>query len=170
MKVTELGRGGGKSERVTVQNTQHIVFVLVEMRHSGLMQLFLLSRCRTMCGVCTQIVWWKSHFWRDGTRFTNINPDFDRNSTSQQNVSPGGWERRAWPEPPIGLWFEYSAQAWQSVPLAASAAQHSPLRPGMGIVWVFSDTGAKPVLLKRYRCLNGAWTDISFFLNAQWGH
>jgi len=29
-------------------------------------------------------------------------------------------------------------------------------RLGMGIVWVFSDTGAKPVLLKRYRCLNGA--------------
>jgi len=24
----------------------------------------------------------------------------------------------------------------------------------MGMVWVFSDTGAKPVLLKRYRCLN----------------
>jgi len=43
------------------------------------------------------------------------------------------------------------------------------LQVGMGIVWVFSDTGAKPVLLKRYRCLNGAWTD-TFFLNAQWGH
>jgi len=38
---------------------------------------------------------------------------------------------------------------------------------GMGIVWVFSDTDAKPVLLKRYRCLNGAWTDTFFFLNAQ---
>jgi len=30
---------------------------------------------------------------------------------------------------------------------------------GMGIVWVFSDTGAKPVLLKRYQFLNGARTD-----------
>jgi len=29
----------------------------------------------------------------------------------------------------------------------------------MGIVWVFSDTGAKPVLFKRYRYLNGASTD-----------
>jgi len=36
---------------------------------------------------------------------------------------------------------------------------HSHTCVGMGIVWVFSDTGAKPVLLKRYRCLNGAWTD-----------
>ncbi len=27
---------------------------------------------------------------------------------------------------------------------------------GLGIVWVFFDTGAKSILLKRYRCLNGA--------------
>ncbi len=30
---------------------------------------------------------------------------------------------------------------------------------GLGIVWGFFDTGAKSILLKRYRCLNGAWTD-----------
>lgn len=29
----------------------------------------------------------------------------------------------------------------------------------MGIVWVFSDTGSKPVLLNRYRCLNVAWSN-----------
>ncbi len=27
---------------------------------------------------------------------------------------------------------------------------------GLGIVWFFFDTGAKSILLKRYRCLNGA--------------
>ncbi len=30
---------------------------------------------------------------------------------------------------------------------------------GLGIVWGFFDTGAKSILLKRYRCLNSAWTD-----------
>src|SRR4029434_1206627 len=30
---------------------------------------------------------------------------------------------------------------------------------GMGIVWFLSDTGTQPILLKRYRCLNGAGTD-----------
>ncbi len=30
------------------------------------------------------------------------------------------------------------------------------LQVGLGIVWVFFDTGAKSILLKRYRFLNGA--------------
>src|SRR4029434_164912 len=37
----------------------------------------------------------------------------------------------------------------------------------MGIVWVFSDTSAQTILLKRYRCLNGAGTDTFFFLSAK---
>ncbi len=32
----------------------------------------------------------------------------------------------------------------------------SMLTLGLGIVWFFFDTGAKSILLKRYRCLNGA--------------
>ncbi len=30
---------------------------------------------------------------------------------------------------------------------------------GLGIVCVFFDTGTKTIILKRYWCLNGAWTD-----------
>ncbi len=42
----------------------------------------------------------------------------------------------------------------------------SMLTLGLGIVWFFFDTGAKSILLKQYRCLNGAWTDTykTFFL------
>ncbi len=46
-------------------------------------------------------------------------------------------------------------------------------REGLGIVWGFFDTSAKSILLKWYRCLNGAWTDtcIYFFSINNWiGH
>jgi len=48
---------------------------------------------------------------------------------------------------------------WQHCPYERLSKSLAMTWLGMGIVWVFSDTGAKPVLLKRYRWLNSAWSN-----------
>ncbi len=49
-------------------------------------------------------------------------------------------------------------QCWDTL-LLCFLLTHLLPQVGLGIVWGFFDTGAKSILLKRYRCLNGAWTD-----------
>jgi len=66
------------------------------------------------------------------------------------------------PRPPFCFSRERAERSWlgrfmtesPSYADATAAATRTVSWVGMGIVWVFSDTGAKPVLLKRYRCLN----------------
>ncbi len=54
----------------------------------------------------------------------------------------------------------YCILSHRVTPLASSVDTVKAMRRlGLGIVWVFFNTGAKSIPLKWYRFLNGAWTD-----------